>query len=261
MKANCKNLSATLCTGILLLFSFQVQAQIEYIGRPKINYINTHNKVWNIQGLYNTGRYGINSSFIKLHDIKPKRRVQYGIGLHASLAYISQKLFKTAATPVIKNSNNWLAFTFSDIEENIDTLVINSSAILTGNLYACLQYRINYNHEIGLQIDLGGASFGIPVAATLISSLLPGHQVSVRAMPTLFNYTLLSSNNRGSLYYNLYYCYWFNDRLGANFNISYLYTEFRTLQSLVFNTSRFRNKGFCFMLGISYAPFYNKYKD
>lgn len=247
---------------ILSLFiHFELKAQIEYIGRPSINYVNSHHKVWDIKGVYFTGRYGVNSSYIKYKSIGLEKKWFYGIGLHGTLSFMSQKSYTTAPTDVIKKSKNWFAFTFSDIEERVDTLVINQSFSLIGNIFIALQYRFNNNQELGVQIDLFGATFGLPVSATLTSSDLPGNTAQQRALPTLFNYTLLSSNNRGSLLYNLNYRYWFNDRLGCNAGFTYIYSEYKTNEKLLFENSRYRNKSFCFMIGVSYAPFHKKYKD
>ena len=93
------------------------------------------------------------------------------------------------------------------------------------------------------------------------SSEIPSKSAAQTAVPTLFNYTLISSNNRGSLLYSLNYRYWFNDKLGTNASINYVYTEYRTADRLVFDNNRYRNKSFCFMLGVSYAPFHKKYKN
>lgn len=240
---------------------FQCQAQIDYIGRPSIDYVNSHHKVWDMKGVYFTGRYGAHSSYMKYKAIGLEKRWYYGIGIHATLSFLSQKSYTTAPTDVLTKSKNWFAFTFSEIEERVDTLVINQSFNLFGNVYVALQYRFDAHQELGLQIDLFGASFGLPTSATLISSALPGNSVSQTALPTLFNYTLLGSNNRGSLLYALNYRYWFNDRLGVNTSLNYVYTEYKTAQKLLFENSRFRNKSFCFMIGISYAPFHKKYKD
>jgi hypothetical protein len=244
-----------------LLASIQGKAQIEYIGKPSINYVNSHHKVWDIKGVYFTGRYGVSSSYIKYKNIGLEKKWQFGIGLHGTLSFLSQKSYTTAPTDVIKKSKNWIAFTFSDIDERLDTLMINQSFSLFGNLYFALQYRFNMHHELGVQVDLAGATFGLPVTATLISSELPGNSLQQRALPTLFNYTLISSNNRGSLLYALNYRYWFNDRLGCNAGINYVYTEYRTNEKVLFENSRFRNKSFCFTIGVSYAPFHKKYKD
>lgn len=236
-------------------------AQIDYIGRPTINYVNSHHKVWDIKGVYFTGRYGANSSYIKYKSIGLEKRWYYGLGIQATLSFLSQKNYTTAPTHVIKKSKDWFAFTFSDIDERVDTLVINQSLNLFGNIYFALQYRFNIHHDLGLQLDLFGASFGLPVAATLQSSELPGNAAAQTALPTLFNYTLLSSNNRGSLLYSLNYRYWFNDRLGANCSVNYVYTEYRTYDKLLFENNRFRNKSFCVMIGVSYAPFHKKYRN
>ena len=237
------------------------QAQIEYIGRPSIDYVNSHHKVWDIKGVYFTGRYGVSSSYIKYKKIGLEKKWFYGIGLHGTLSFVSQKLYTTAPTDVIKNSKNWFAFTFSNIDEKVDTLVINQSFNLFGNFYFALQYRFSNKSELGVQIDLAGASFGFPVNATLVSTELPGNSLAQRAFPTLFNYTIISSNNRGSLLYSLNYRYWFSDRLGCNASLNYLYTEYKCLDKILFENSRFRNKSFCFMIGVSYAPFHKKYKD
>jgi hypothetical protein len=236
-------------------------AQIEYIGRPSINYVNSHHKVWDIKGVYFTGRYGVNSAYIKYKKIGLENRWFYGFGIQATLSFLSQKNYTSAPTSLIKNSNDWFAFTFSNIDKYVDTLVINQSFNLFGNIYFALQHRFDTHHELSLQIDLFGASFGLPTSASIISSELPSKTASQTAIPTLFNYTLLSSNNRGSLLYALNYRYWFNDRLGANFSVNYVYTEYRTYDKLVFENSRFRNKSMCFMIGVSYAPFHKKYKD
>jgi hypothetical protein len=243
------------------VFSQKIIAQIDYIGRPSINYINSHHKVWDMKGVYFTGRYGASSSYIKYKNIGLEKRWYYGFGIHATLSFLSQKNYTTAPTHVLKKSKNWFAFTFSDIEERIDTLVINQSFNLFGNIYFALQHRFNFHHEIGLQLDLFGASFGLPAAATIISSELPTKSATQRAIPTLFNYTLISTNNHGSLLYTINYRYWFNDRIGTNASINYVYTEYRSSERLVFDNSRYRNKSFCFMLGISYAPFHKKYRD
>lgn len=252
----------------LIIFSFvfglsgqNCKAQIDYIGRPTIDYVNSHHKVWDMKGVYFTGRYGASSSYIKYKSLGLEKRWFYGLGVHATLSFLSQKTYTTAPTDVLTKSKDWFAFTFSPIEERIDTLVINQSFNLFGNIYFALQYRFNRNQELGLQIDLFGASFGLPTKASLISSILPGNVAAQTALPTLFNYTLIGSNNRGSLLYTLNYRYWFNDRLGANASINYVYTEYRSSDRLVFENSRFRNKSFCFMVGVSYAPFHIKYKD
>jgi hypothetical protein len=247
---------------LFICLSFKMsRAQIDYIGRPTINYVNSHHKVWDIKGVYFTGRYGASSSYIKYKSLGLEKRWFYGLGIHATLSFLSQKSYTTASTEVIKKSKNWFAFTFSDIEERVDTLSIDQSFNLFSNLYFALQYRFNFKHELGMQIDLFGISFGLPSAATLISSELPGKSVAQTARPTLFNYTLISSNNSGSLLYTLNYRYWFNDRLGANASINYVYTEYKTSERLLYENSRFRNKGLCFMIGVSYAPFHKKYKD
>jgi hypothetical protein len=236
-------------------------AQIEYMGRPSIDYVNSHHKVWDMKGVYFTGRYGASSSYIKYKNIGLEKRWQYGIGVHGTLSFLSQKKYLTAPTSIIKNSSNWFAFTFSNIDKKLDTLVINQTLNLFGNIYFALQYRFNIHHELGLQIDLFGASFGLPANATLFSSELSGGSASQTALPTLFNYTLIGSNNRGSLLYAFNYRYWFNDKLGANISMNYVYTEYRTNDRLVFENSRFRNKSFCFMIGVSYAPFHKKYRN
>jgi hypothetical protein len=249
-------------TVLFVCFFFKKSsAQIDYIGRPSINYVNSHHKVWDIKGVYFTGRYGASSSYIKYKNIGLNNHWLYGIGVQATLSFLSQKQYTTAPTDVLKKSKNWFAVSFPDIEERIDTLVINQSFNLFGNLYFALQYRFNAHHEIGLQLDLFGASFGLPKSATLISSEIPSKSAAQTAVPTLFNYTLTSSNNRGSLLYSLNYRYWFNDKLGTNASINYVYTEYRTADRLVFDNNRYRNKSFCFMLGVSYAPFHKKYKN
>jgi hypothetical protein len=247
---------------ILLLLSGKVcHAQIDYIGRPTINYVNSHHKVWDIKGVYFTGRYGASTSFIKYKSIDENNHWFIGTGIHGTLSFLSQGMYTTAATSVIKNSNNWFAFSFSDIDEKLDTLILNQRFNFFSNLYIALQYRYNFNHELGLQVDLLGISLGLPVDGKLVSTALSNNQIGQRALPTLFNYTLVGSNNRGSLMYALNYRYWFNDRLGANAGINYTYSEYRTSERLLFGNSRFRQIGFCFMIGISYAPFHKKYRN
>lgn len=250
-----------LFSSIFVMLNTKCMSQIDYIGRPTINYVNSHHKVWDIKGVYFTGRYGVSTSFIKYKSIDEDQHWYFGTGIHGTAGFLSQGAYTTAATSVIKNSRNWFAFTFSDIAEKVDTLNINQRFNLCSNLYVALQYRFDFHHELGLQIDLFGITFGLPVDATLVSSDLSAKTVTQRALPTLFNYTLVGSNNRGSLFYALNYRYWLNDRLGANASVNYTYSEYRTNEKLLYGNSRFRQIGFCFMIGISYAPFHKKYRN
>ena len=246
---------------LLSTLSLPAVAQIDYIGRPTINYVNSHYKVWDINGLYFSGRYGAHSQFIKYKKITDDNKWCYGFGLQATLSFLSQLNYTTAATSVIKNSKNWFAFSFTDIDEKVDTLVIDQALNLYGNIYFSILHRFNYHHELYAQADLFGLSFGWPTKATLYSSDLPNYSAAQTAIPTLFNYTLLGSNNRGSLLYTLGYRYWFNDKIGCTASFNYAITEYRASDRLLYNNSRFRNRGFCAMIGVSIAPFYKKYRN
>ncbi len=246
-----------LLNGLMLC---KVNGQIEYIGQPKINYINTHQKVWEAGGLYFEGRYGVESSMALFKKSNHKSRFYWGAGVRSTLYVLSPLDYYTAPTRFIKNSRNWLAFTFSDIEENRDTLMVSNSLLFSSNFFLALKYKFNYHSELIVQSDFFGATVGLPATASLWASNVANKQHSYRVMPTLFNYTLIGSNNHGSLAYSLKYRYWFNDRWGAFCAVNRTFIEYKILGQVLGN-DRFRNRGWNFIVGVSYAPFYNKYKN
>ncbi len=261
-KTGLKKTKSTFLTMIMFLMlvfiTVNCKAQIEYIGKPTINYVKSHDKVLNLKLLYGTRRYGLHLDYSKTWKLDKQKKWFLGFGLQATSFLCKQQLYETAPTKIIKNSKSLLAAAFPTVDEKLDTFHVASGAILMANFYINVMHRINYHHEIGIALDLGGITLGLPVEGYIQSSLINGGGVSDKALPTFFNYILLGSNNHGSLLYHLYYQYWLNDKLGLACSVNYLYTEYRTHDALVFDNRRYRNTSISFMAGICYAPFHRK---
>ena len=257
-KYNAKLLPLKTMILFLFILSNNGFAQIQYIGKPTINYVNSHDKVIGVKALYGSDRYGLHVGYGKNWKLTKNKKWFIGFGLQANVMIAKQKKYITAPTKIIKNSNSVFAAAFATQEEKLDTFLVPTSSLLIANFYASVMYRIRYNNEIGISLDLAGVTLGLPVSGTVQSSLLAGGTSNVTALPTLFNYVLLGSNNHGSLLYHLYYQYWITDKFGIGCSINYLYTEYRTYDALVLDNKRYRNISFSLMAGITYAPFHRK---
>jgi hypothetical protein len=196
-------------------------------------------------------------SWAHLHGFgKKKQKFKIGYGLRLT-SFAGKDLDYTTAPARLTSRATGPQVLFSEtFLESIDTVTFSSAQTNSLNISIQLQYSFSKKIDIGFNIDAIGFSFGPTKTGTLISSIKPSGLSEVQsARPTPFNLLLVSDNDIGSLNSELYLRYWFRDQFAIKSGITFLFSEYTTDNTLIFDNDRFRYKSLMFLLGFTYSPF------
>jgi hypothetical protein len=192
---------------------------------------------------------------------KKEQRFRLGYGMRFT-AFVAANPFYTTAPSKYTSPTQSIGTFFSEtIEENIDTIAIQTGQTNALNAMIQLGYRFSDKWEIGFNIDAIGFSFGGSKTVNVISSSFDEGQSPVTtAKPTAFNLLLTSDNDIGSLNSELFIRYWPKANWGLQAGGQFNFSEYTTTTPLSFNdgaieNDRYRIKSLLFMAGFIWTPF------
>lgn len=180
---------------------------------------------------------------------------KFKIGTGARLTYFvaQNKDFITAPARLTSGKTGPQVLFVENILANLDTLHLSKVGVFYFNIPIHLQYSFSNKFEIGFNIDAIGLSFGKKQSGVFNASDSPTLNGSTQsAKPSAFNLLLVSDNDLGSLNSELYFRYWFTNKIGLRAGASFQFTEFTTTRLLTFENDRFRSKNLLPMVAVSY---------
>lgn len=188
-----------------------------------------------------------------LYGFGNRNRFKIGYGLRYT-ALAGRNLDYITAPAILTSGEKGPQVLFvENIEANLDTFVVKSSAFHAVNLAIYLQYDVSPRFQVGFNIDAVGFTFGSKRSGSFTSDQLPGKpQSQLEGRPTLFNALLISDNDLGSLNSELFARYSLNDHWGIRGGFTFMFTEYTTTTKPLFDNDRFRNKALMGMVGLSY---------
>jgi len=200
-------------------------------------------------------------SWIRLHQIGKKGRIEVGYGIRFTSFTASNKLYTTAPAKYTSPRQDIFTIFSKTFTENIDT--IRTSTTVTHSLNATfnIQFRAAPRFDVGFNIDVVGFSFGPRKNFKVISSSLDlGQNVDQQASPTRFNLLLTSDNDIGSLNSEFFARYWITPKVAIKGGYTFLFNEYRTDRDLSFDNGRivndrYRYKSSMAMISITFKPF------
>jgi hypothetical protein len=189
-----------------------------------------------------------------LHDwqLGKQRKFSVGGGLRLTSYLGKNQYYITAPASITSESTGPGVLFIENIEENIDTFLIQTPQVNSFNLFINLGFNFSDRFTVGFNIDVVGFSFGNEVQGNYING---SKGANLLASPTSFNVLLISDNDRGSLNSELYGRYFLSDRWGIKAGLSFLFTEYTTeyeVQQFPEPNDRFRRKSLFFTAGVSY---------
>lgn len=184
-------------------------------------------------------------------ELWKSKKFAIGVGGRATSYFASNQHYITAPAELTSGSTGPGVIFKENIDENIDTFLINSPQTNSINMFINLRYKFNEKLMIGFNIDAIGISLGAQKSGNYIN----GAQTAVEnSKPTAFNVLLISDNDRGSLNSELYGKYFFNNRWGIKLAAQFLFTEYTTdteVQQFPEPNDRFRNKSLMLAVGVA----------
>lgn len=234
-----------------LLFAGWLPAQ-QLATQPR-SFWQNQNYEWGLSA--SSGQSAVALSAHHLYAFGKKKKFSAGFGLRFTGYLAGRQDYITAPARLTSGRTDPGVLFSETLEENLDTLQLNSAGIGMINAAIYLQYALNKKWDIGFNIDAAGFSFGSTQAGFYQSSLYNPVTSTQKAKPSSLNLLLVSDNDIGSLNSELYTRYHFKPRWGLKAGISFLFAEYRTEKKLSLNNDRFRNKALMLMLGISYCPY------
>ena len=181
-----------------------------------------------------------------------RHRIGIGTGLRYTGFLGADQYYITAPAKLTSESRSPLILFKENVEENIDSLLVNSAQTHSVNVLINLDYTLSKKLVVGFNIDVIGVTFGKRVRGNYIN----GYQGSnVGAEPTAFNVLLISDNDRGSLNSEFYGKYFLTDHFALKAGAQFLFTEYTTdkkVQQFPEPNDRFRNKALLFTAGVTY---------
>ena len=200
-------------------------------------------------------QYGAALSAVHFVDVKPIKNFKFGYAVRLSSQFGNNLNYYTAPAILTSKQRGPQVFFSDTYPENIDTLSISSTQVNALNLSINLQYTIKKKLDIGFNIDAIGFSFGKGISGNYQSYKDQVNAPTQLAKPTTFNLLLVSDNDLGSLNSELYFRYWFSNKVGVKLGATFLFTEYTTVNKLRLENDRWRNKSLMGMVGVSFKPF------
>ncbi|MBA4849262.1 hypothetical protein [Emticicia sp. BO119] len=192
-------------------------------------------------------------SYNYLWGIGKNGKFKIGTGARLTFFAAPNKDFITAPARLTSGQTGPQVLFVENIQANLDTLHLNKVSAFYFNIPIHLQYSFSNRFEIGFNIDAIGLSFGKSQQGVFRASDSPTLNGSIQlAKPTTFNLLLVSDNDLGSLNSELYFRYWFTNKVGLRAGASFQFTEYTTNRLLTFENDRFRSKNLLPMIAISY---------
>lgn len=197
-------------------------------------------------------RGSLSAAYLHSWHIGRRHRIGIGTGLRYTGFLGADQYYITAPAKLTSESRSPLIFFKENVEENIDSLLVNSPQTHSVNLLVNLYYEFSGKLVVGFNIDVIGVTFGKRVRGNYINGYQGGN---VGAEPTAFNVLLISDNDRGSLNSEFYGKYFLTDHFGLKAGAQFLFTEYTTdteVQQFPEPNDRFRNKSLLFTAGITF---------
>jgi len=205
----------------------------------------------NLDGGVASRRGSLSLSFLHNWRLGENKRFGIGLGARFNSFFGSDLYYITAPAKLTSGETGPQVIFIENIEENIDSLLINLTQVNSFNLMINLDYRFTGKLAAGFNIDLVGGSFGARQQANFMSGSMGSNTT---ATPSPFNLLLISDNDMGSLNSELFVKYWWRDDWAAKVSAQFLFTEYTTetkVQQYPEENDRFRNKSLMFSIGVS----------
>ncbi|NJN42233.1 MAG: hypothetical protein HC811_08445 [Flammeovirgaceae bacterium] len=191
-------------------------------------------------------------AYIHNWKVGKRKKLLLGVGGRFSTYFGQNQFYVTAPASITSGSTGPGVFFKENIEENMDSLLINSAQVNAVNAKFNIGYQFSDKISLGFNIDLLGFSFGGERDGNYINGN-QGQMVS--SSPTPFNVLLISDNDIGSLNSELYIRYAVSEKWQIRGGAQFLFTEYTTdteVQQFPEPNDRFRNKSLMLMLGAGF---------
>jgi hypothetical protein len=200
-----------------------------------------------------TSRASLSLSYVHNRRFGKSDQIAVGIGGRFT-SFVGRNLYYITAPAILTSgSTSPLIFFKENIVENIDSLLIRSPQINSGNLLINIEYAVSNKITAGFNIDAIGFSFGRKTTGKYING---SEEKMSNASPTSFNILLISDNDRGSLNSEFYARYKVRQGIALKAGAQFLFTEYTTeteVQQEPQKNDRFRNKSLLFSAGVSFT--------
>ncbi len=181
-----------------------------------------------------------------------KQRLQVGYGIRLTTFVASNQNYITAPASLSKQSTSPFILFKKRVDENLDTLLVDSPWMTSINASINVKYQFNSLWSVAFTVDAVGFSFGRNQQARFFTN---SNIQATSAKPTTFDALLVDDNDLGNLNSELYISYQFEKRWNLNAGVQFLATEYTTatkVQQYPAANDRFRKTSLMFALGVSY---------
>lgn len=207
-----------------------------------------------LDGTFSFAKYqgALSIHYSHLWKIGKSRKLALGVGGRITSYLGANQYYITAPAKITSGSTSPFVIFKENIDENIDSLLIQSPQVTMLNVSINIEYQITSKFTTGFNIDAIGFSFGGEQSANYINGVTGK---ITDAKPTAFNALLISDNDHGSLNSELFVKYKFNRKWSVRTGAQFLFTEYTTetdVQQFPEPNDRFRRKSLLFGLGVNY---------
>jgi hypothetical protein len=248
-----KNIFTTVFALVITLISFSQ----ENVSETKKGY--KYNNNFDIALAAGNSQFSGAASWVHFHGIgNKKQKFKIGYGVRYTSYMAKNKAYVTAPAKITAGKTGpQVLFTEINLAK-YDTINFQKSQHHAINISINLQYSFTQKLEVGFNIDAVGFTFGPKQTGSFVSSVRPASTPQQQAAkPTPLNALLISDNDIGTLNSELYARYWFSDKIAVRAGLSFLFTEYTSINKLTDNNNRWRNKSLMPMIGFTYTPFKN----
>lgn len=225
----------------VLFFVSEANAQYKIISRNKIKVSEA--SVYGNFGLYDQPSWGLGASVQYLWGVgRGNQRFKLGMGLREYTMFSKRREYETSSQDFVKYLLNG---TDSVYFEKLNANLLN--------VYVAMLYNIKRGVDFGINIDLGGITFGGTKEAYFHSyELTQAEKYKVFVKPYAFNFnTGMGKGNIGNIYSEAYFSFRASQvtrfRAGLNFMVS----EIKTSYPITGNGVRFRTQNYFMSLGVA----------
>lgn len=194
------------------------------------------------------------SSYFYNWKVGKKKKLELGVGGRINAFFGEDLFYRTAPARLTSGRTGPLVFFREDIEENIDTVLIQKPNTNSVNAAVEIGYTISSRWFVAFNIDVIGFTFGKKFDDGLYIKDNNGTG-NISGKPAPFNILLISDNDRGSLSSEFYVRYKISKKWGVHGGISFDFSEYKTdnkVQQSPEPNDRFRYKSAGALIGVTY---------
>jgi hypothetical protein len=167
---------------------------------------------------------------------------QFSYGIRSSFFRKTDTDFITASSRLTSDAFGPHVIFLPTIEENLDTLFISRSSVLSVNLAFSIQRTITKNLGAGFNIDIVGFSVGSAQDAVFNPNNGTTRAIPTSVKPARWNLLIASDSDFGSLNSEFFISWKIPSRVAFRTGMNFNFTEFKTAEELQPDNKRFRSK-------------------